>query len=202
MGILIVQENAQCDYLAAPHILRTIKFLRTLAQGIEVINSSFIDDCLEQGERLDIENYKLQDKEKEKQFGIKLQRSIARARENKGRLMWGVPIYCTSQIKSGPDSYRPIAEANGAIFKTYNGRTSTIKVTSPEEDSQGPEPVYLLTSNSKAERDLWPRFEKMARSGNMLPRVVSSDWLLKVAMNQELKFEEKFLAERFFKGKP
>lgn len=201
MGIQIVQETAQCDYLAAPQLLRTIKFLRTLARGPEVINSSFIDDCLEHGERLDPKEYKLKDKEREKSFGVKLEKSIARARENKGRLLWGVPVYCTTMIKSGPDSYKPIAEANGAIFKTYNGRTSTIKVTPPDEDSQGPEPVYLLTSNNKAERALWPRFEKMAKDGNMLPRIVSSDWLLKVAMSQELTFEDKFLAENFFKGK-
>lgn len=116
-------------------------------------------------------------------------------------MLWGVPIYCTTQIKSGPDSYRPVAEANGAIFKTYNGRSSTIKPTKPEEDSQGPEPVYLLSSNSKAERDLWPRFEKMAKDGNMLPRVVSSDWLLKVAMSQEVTFAQKDLAVNFFKGR-
>lgn len=201
MGIMIVQENAPCDYLAAPQILRTIKFLSILAKGPEIINSSFIDDCLEQGKRLDVEGYKLKDKDREKQFGIKLERSIERARKNKGRLLWGVPIYCTTQIKSGPDSYRPIAEANGAIFKTYNGRTSTIKVVSPEEDSQGPEPVYLLSSNSKTERDLWPRFEKMAKNGNMAPRVVPADWLLKVAMNQQVTFEAKDLAENFFKGR-
>lgn len=202
MGIQIVQENAPCDYLAAPQILRTIKFLRTLAKGPEVINSSFIDDCLDQGERPDVEDYKLKDKVKEKQFGINLEKSIVRARQNKGKLLWGVPIYCSTHIKSGSDSYKPIAEANGAIFKTYNGRTSTIKVTRPEEDSQGPEPVYLLTSNSKAERDLWPKFEKMAKDGNMIPRVVSSDWLLKVAMNQQLTFEEKDSAEKFFRNRP
>lgn len=121
---------------------------------------------------------------------------------NKGRLLWGVPIYCTNQIKSGPDSYRSIAEANGAIFKTYNGRSSTIKPTKPEEDSQGPEPVYLLSSNSKGERDMWPRFEKMAKDGNMLPRVVSSDWLLKVAMSQAVTFSQKDLAVNFFKNRP
>lgn len=201
MGIQIVHENAACDYLAAPHMVRTIKFLRALARGPEVINSSFIDACLEAGERLDVNEYKLKDKANEARFGVKLEKSIARARENKGRLLWGVPIYCTKDIKSGAESYRPIAEANGAIFKTYTGRgASTIKPTNPDEDSQGQEPVYLLTSGSKAERELWTRFEKMARDGNMDPRVVSSDWLLQVAMSQELKFDKKYLATRFFKG--
>lgn len=201
MGILIVQDNAQCDYLAAPQILRTVKFLRTLAKGPEVINSSFINDCLEQGERVNVEAYRLKDKEREKSFGVNLEKSLKRARENKGRLLWGVPIYCTALIKGGADSYQPIAEANGAIFKTYNGRTTTIKATRPEDDSQPPEPVYLLTSNSKTEQNLWPKFEQMARDGNMVPRVVASDWLLKVAMSQELAFDDKYLADNFFKHK-
>ncbi|PSR75981.1 hypothetical protein BD289DRAFT_182717 [Coniella lustricola] len=201
MGILIVQDNAQCDYLAAPQILRTIKFLRTLAKGPEVINSSFIDDCLEQGERVDVAAYRLKDKEREKSYGVDLAKSLKRARENKGRLLWGVPLYCTALIRGGADSYQPIAEANGAIFKTYNGRTTTIKATRPEDDSQTPEPVYLLTSNSKSEQNLWPKFEKMARDGNMMPRIVASDWLLKVAMSQELNFDDKYLAVNFFKNK-
>lgn len=202
MGIQIVQEDQPCDYLAAPQILRTIKFLRALAKGPDVIDSKYIDDCLEAGERQDVEDYKLRDKEKEKQFGIKLEDSVKRARNNKGHLMSGVPVYCTTQVKSGFQSYKGIAEANGAIFKTYTGRSVTIKVVRPEEDSQGPEPVYLLTSNSKAERDLWPKFEKMARDGNMVPRVVAPDWLLKVAMSQKLTFDAKTdLAENFYKGK-
>ncbi|KUI69948.1 BRCT-containing protein 1 [Cytospora mali] len=202
MGIQIVQENAPCDYLAAPQMVRTIKFLRVLARGPDVINSSFIDACLEAGERVEVDDYKLKDKASEAKFGIKLEKAISRARANKGRLLWGVAVYCTKDIKSGADSYKPIAEANGAIFKTYTGRgASTIKPTKPDEDSQGPEPVYLLTSNSKAEKDLWPRFEKMARDGNMVPRVVASDWLLHVAMSQELKFDKRFLATNYFKGR-
>lgn len=201
MGIQIVQEDQACNYLAAPTILRTLKFLRALAKAPDVINSKFIDDCLELGERPDVKDYKLQDKEKEKEAGIKLEDSVKNARRNKGRLLWGVPIYCTTQIKKGVHSFKGIAEANGAIFKTYTGRSVTIKVVRPEEDSQGPEPVYLLTSDSKAERDLWPKFEKMARDGNMEPRVVSGEWLLKVAMRQQLTFDKKKdLAVNVFKN--
>lgn len=202
MGILIVQENSPCDYLAAPQMVRTIKFLKVLARGPDIINSSFIDACLEAGERVKVEDYKLADKTNEKKLGIKLEKSIARARENKGRLLWGIPVYCTKDIKGGADSYRPIAEANGAIFKTFTGRgASTIKPTKPDEDAGGQEPVYLLTSNSKAEKDLWPRFEKMVRDGNMEPRIVTADWLLQVAMSQELKFDKKYLATNYFKGR-
>lgn len=200
MGISIVMESQPCEYLAAPCIKRTIKFLTTLARGPTIIDTRFIDDCLEQGEHLDPEDYPLLDKDREKQYGINLQKSVERARQNQGKLLWGVPIYCTLGVKGGTDSYKAVAEANGAIFKTYTGRTTTIKLVDPEEDSQGPEPVYLLSSNSQQEINLWPKWEKMARNGNMKPRVVTSDWLLKVAMAQEVTFkEEKDLAVNFFK---
>lgn len=201
MGIQLVQETNPCDYLAAPQIIRTIKFLRTLSLGPDVINSTFLDKCLEAGERPNVEDFKLKDKVNEAKYGIKIEQSVKKARENKGRLMFGLPIYCTGDIKHGPDSYRPIAEANGAIFKVLKARSaSTIKPTDPEEDEGGQEPVYLLTSNSESERGLWPKFEKMAEKGNMEPRIVAADWLLYVAMRQELEFDEKFLAKNYFKN--
>jgi hypothetical protein len=200
LGIQIVPETRPCDFLAAPHMVRTVKFLQTLARGPEVISSSFIDACLDSGELVDVNDHRLKDKESEKRFGITIERAVARARNNRGRLLWRVPIYCTADIKNGSENYKAIAEANGAIFKIYRARSgTTIKPTTAEEDGgAAPEPVYLLTSASPAERHLWPRFEEMARKGNMEPRVVVSDWLLEVAMKQEVLFDEKYLAADYF----
>ncbi len=61
-----------------------------------------------------------------------------------------------------------------------------------------PDPVYLITGDSLQERSLWPKFEKMARQGNMEPRVVVSDWLLDCAMKQEVVFEDRYLARNFY----
>ncbi|KAK0641200.1 BRCT domain-containing protein [Cercophora newfieldiana] len=200
MGILIVQDNLPCDYLAAPHMVRTKKFLRCLSRGPEVISSMFIDACLEAGKRLDPADYTLKDKENEKKWGIKLSTSVARARANRGRLLQSVPIYCTADIKNGCDNYQTIAEANGAIFKIYRARSgTTIKPTTAEEDGGAPpEPVYLLTSDSAAEKVLWGKFEKMAKDGHMEPRIVAPDWLLDVCMRQELTFHPKLLARNVF----
>lgn len=202
MGIQIVQENQPCEYLAAPYMVRTMKFLRCLARGPEVINSDFITACLESGKVQNPDDYILKDKENEKRFGVSLETAVSRARANRGRLLWGVPVYCTADIKNGVDCYQAIAEANGAIFKVYRARSgTTIKPTKPEEDGDAPpEPVYLLTSQSAAERALWPKFEEMARNGNMEPRVVVSDWLLTVAMKQELTFDPSLLARNWFKN--
>ncbi|KAK4154333.1 BRCT domain-containing protein [Chaetomidium leptoderma] len=194
LGIQIVQENAPCNYLAAPSMVRTMKFLRCLAKGPGVINSSFITACIETGKRPNIKDHLLVDKVNEARFGVGIDKAVNRARANRGRLLWGVPIYCTADIPNGVDAFKNIAEANGAIFKVYRARSgTTIKPTTVEEDDGAePDPVYLLTGASPAEKQLWPRFEEMARKGHMEPRIVMADWLLDVAMRQELTFDPKY----------
>ncbi|KAK1463265.1 BRCA1 C Terminus domain-containing protein [Colletotrichum melonis] len=200
MGIMIVQDDKPCDYLAAPHMVRTVKFLKTLAKGPTVLSSNFIDEALERGEVPDPDDFLLKDEENEAKFGVKLETAVSRARANLGKLLWTVPVYCTNNICNGPESYKAIAEANGAMFKLYRARSgTTIKPTTEEEDGGAPpEPVYLLSSNSADERSLWPKFEEMARKGHMEPRIVAADWLLDVAMKQQVSFDEKYLAKNFF----
>ncbi|KAG7286151.1 hypothetical protein NEMBOFW57_008455 [Staphylotrichum longicolle] len=194
LGIQIVQDNAPCNYLAAPGMVRTMKFLRCLAKGPDVINSTFITACIESGKRPPIKDHRLVDKAAEARFGVNIEKAVNRARANRGRLLWGLPIYCTADIPNGVDAFKNIAEANGAIFKVYRARSgTTIKPTTVEEDGGAePEPVYLLSGASPAERQLWPRFQEMARKGNMEPRIVMADWLLDVAMRQELVFDPKY----------
>ncbi|KAI0026078.1 BRCT domain-containing protein [Xylariomycetidae sp. FL0641] len=199
MGIAVVQDGQACDYLIAPQMVRTVKFLRNLSKGATVLSSTWIEKCLDTKEIPDPEDYILKDKDSEKKFGLKLQTSMQRARANKGKLLWNIPIYCTANIKNGPDSYQAIAEANGAIFMVYAARSgTTIRPTNPEEEDGEPEPVYLLSTAAPEEKKLWKRFEDMARKGNMEPRVVASDWLLDVAMKQELSWDKKYLASNFF----
>lgn len=163
------------------------------------MSSSWIEQCLDDKELLDPQEFILKDKENEERFGINLSTSVQRARKNAGKLLWNIPIYCTSNIKNGPDGYRFIAEANGALFMMYGARSgTTIKPTNPEDDEGGPDPVYLLSNTSPDEKRLWKKFEDMARNGNMEPRIVAADWLLDVVMNQEVMFDEKYLVTNFF----
>ena len=199
MGILVVTDGQPCDFLVAPQLVRTVKFLRNLSKGATIVSSEWIEECLDTKSALPPQDYILKDKENEKKFGLNLQTSVERARKNKGTLLRGVPIYCTVSIKNGTDSYRAIAEANGAIFKVYGPRSgSTIRPTKPEEDEGDPEPVYLLSTTNPDEKKLWKKFEDMAHRGNMEPRVVAADWLLDVVMKQENKFSEKYLVSKFF----
>ncbi|KAI1416620.1 BRCT domain-containing protein [Hypoxylon sp. FL1857] len=199
LGIAVVPDGQACDYLVAPHLVRTVKFLRNLSKGATIVSSSWIEDCLDKKQLLDPQDYILKDEENEQKFGIKLATSVRRARENKGKLLWNIPIYCTNNIKNGPAGYQAIAEANGAIFMMYGTRSgTTIKPTNPEEDEGGPDPVYLLSNTSPEEKKLWNKFETMATNGNMEPRIVAADWLLDVVMNQEVTFDEKYLVTNFF----
>lgn len=184
----------------APSIVRTVKFLCGLARGPTVLSSSFLEEAIESGSLPDPEDYLLKDEIAEEKWDIDLQISSARAKKWKGQLLRGTPIYCTEKIKAGPETYRSIAEANGALFKTYSARSgTTIKPTTAEEDGfKPPEPVYLITTNTPDERPLWPRFRKMAEDGHMEPRVVTTDWLLNVAMAQEMRWDDKYLVENFF----
>ncbi|KAK4199748.1 hypothetical protein QBC40DRAFT_281384 [Triangularia verruculosa] len=195
LGVHLVQDTQPCDYLAAPKVVRTMKFLKCLAKGAEIINTSFLDACLETNKRPDVEDHLLVDEENEKKFNIDLGTAVGRARANKGKLLWNVPIYCTADIKNGVDNFKAIAEANGAIFKIYRARSgTTIKPTTAEEDGgAAPDPVYLLSGTTDGERALWPKFEEMAIRGHCEPRVVNGDWLLDVAMRQELTFDRKYL---------
>ncbi|KAI9151732.1 BRCT-containing protein [Paramyrothecium foliicola] len=201
IGIQIVSENQPCDYLAAPHVVRTVKFLCALARGPTVISSSFIDKALESGKVPEVDDFLLKDTEAEARFNFSLEQSVARAKMVKGKLLWGVAIYCTDKVRNGPNSYQVIAEANSAIFKLYRARSGvTIKPTTAEEDGNlPPEPVYLLSGTSNEEKNLWDKFKDMARKGHMEPRIVAPDWLLDVAMAQKVRFDEKFLVDNFFR---
>ncbi|UKZ76605.1 hypothetical protein TrVFT333_004312 [Trichoderma virens FT-333] len=139
LGIQIVQEGQPCDYLAAPHVVRTVKFLCALARGPTVISSTFIEKTLETGKLQDVDDFILKDTEAESKYDIDLERSVSRAKAHRGKLLRSIPIYCTDKIKNGPESYRAIAEANGAIFMIYRARSgSNIKPTTAEQDNFAP----------------------------------------------------------------
>jgi hypothetical protein len=178
-------------------MVRTQKFLCALASGPVIVSSDFIDTCLSEGEVPEVEDFLLKDKDNEKKFKLKLPDIVARAKANKRSLLRRVPIYCTEQIHNGYKTYQAIVESNGGVFNTYKAKGGpTIKPTDPEDDDGPPEPVYLLTGPRPDERSLWPKFTAMAKAGNMIPRIVNAEWLLDVAMSQQLKWNNSYLADK------
>lgn len=181
--------------MAAPKMVRTRKFLVGLAHGPTVVSDKYIEACIKAGKILDVDDFPLKDLENEKKHAVKLKDAITRAQANKGRLLNAIPIYCTTDIDNGFETYRDIAEVNGATFGVYKGRP-TIKPTKPEDDEGEPEPVYLISSDKRSEQSLYGGFEEMARKGNMEPRIVKVEWLLDVAMSQKVLWDKKYLLKR------
>ena len=190
---MVVTDPNTCTHLAAPAMVRTQKFLCALANGPVIVSADFIDTCLKKGEVPNVNKFLLKDTESEKKFGLKLKDVVARAKANKRTLLRRVPIYCTPEIPNGPETYRSIVEANGGTFALYRGRP-VIKKISPEEDEGPAEPVYLVTGQRPEEKKLWPKFIEMAEAGNMIPRIVLSEWLLDVAMSQKQKWNNSYSA--------
>jgi hypothetical protein len=194
---MVVQESKNCTHLAAPHLVRTRKFLVGLASAPTIISTDFIDACVKvkSGEIPDVDDFVLKDVENEKRYGLKLKDALTRARANKQHLLWKKVIYCTAEIPNGPDTFKDIVNANGGILNIYKGKGGAmIKPTKPEDDIGPPEPAYLLTGLRPEERKLWPKFIEMAEKGNMIPKVVHNEWLLDVAMSQQLKSADDYLA--------
>lgn len=195
LGILVVHDATNCTHLAAPAMVRTQKFLCALANGPIIVSTDYIDTCIQKGALPNVDEFLLKDEDNEKKFKLKLKDVVARAKANKRNLLRRVVIYCTVDIPNGPDTFKAIVESNGGQFHLYRGRGGAqIKPTKPEEDDEEPEPVYLITGPRPEERRLWPKFVEMAENGNMIPRIVHTEWLLDVAMSQQLKWSDKYLA--------
>ncbi|KZF26292.1 BRCT domain-containing protein, partial [Xylona heveae TC161] len=193
LGILIIQDPATCTHLAAPQILRTQKFICSIASGPTVISTDFVDHCLENGELLSPEAFLLNDPEKERLFDFKLKDAISRAKSNKRGLLRGRTIYCTENVHGGFGTYKNIIEANGGhcqLYRARAGATAPLRKAAQGIESNGIEGElaysYLISDPSPEEKRLWNRFEDLARKQGSTPRIVSADWILNVAMSQTL----------------
>lgn len=156
-----------------------------------VISTDFIDACLKADELVDPEKYKLHDKQAEKKLGFSLHESRERAKNNKNQLLQGRCIYCMEDIKGGFDTFKGIVEANGGRCMLWRNRKGTTVPSGRAEseastDVDANHEVYLLTDEGKGNKTLWNRFRDMAEGSRKVPRIVTADWLLEIAMSQQL----------------
>ena len=161
---MVVSDYASCTHLASPRLLRTQKFICALAHAPVVLSTDFVDDCLSENKALNPDNYLLKDAEGEQRMDIKLSDALARAKENRGKLLKGYFVYCTEQVHGGFDTYKSIVEVNGGKCLMYRGRAGTgSTLRAVDEDTDGsdasqPEYVYLVSGTTVEESKLWPKF--------------------------------------------
>ncbi|KAK2760828.1 hypothetical protein FQN54_002067 [Arachnomyces sp. PD_36] len=199
LGILVVQDPARCTHLAAPKIIRTHKFVNALAFTPKIVNSKFVTDCIEKEELLDPDNYPLEDVQTEKKYGFTLAQAEINARQNKNKLLSGKLIYTMEGIRGGFEIYKSIIETNGgqcALFKGRtgmtipSGRAMSESNNSDNGEQDHAEEVYLISGTDTAHSKLWPRFRQVALSSRRVPKIVSLDWILDIAMSQEWRWTD------------
>ncbi len=200
LGVLLVQDPATCTHLAAPHIVRTQKFICALARAPMIISTDFVDQSLTSSELLSPEDFVLKDPESEKRLGFTLKDALTRAKSNKQRLLNDYTIYCTEGIHGGFDTYKSIIEANGGRCMLYraraglvaSSRTSGQDGASERGDHDDPGIVYLISGVSSDETRLWRKFRQMVRESGKTPKIVKTDWMLDIALSQRIQWNKKY----------
>ncbi len=163
---------------------------------------SFVNSCLENNELQSPEEFLMDDPQTEERLGFKLRDALRRAKVNNHRLLAGQTIYCTEGVHGGFDTYKAIIEANGGSCLIYRARSGTVvtsKVASADDDDDDDDAgeeqedfVYLISGATAAEKKLWGKFQQAVRENDMTPRIARTDWMLNLAMSQEMKWDDSF----------
>ncbi|KAJ5632593.1 hypothetical protein N7490_008932 [Penicillium lividum] len=202
LGIMVVQDARRCTHMAAPSILRTTKFVNALAYAPVIVNTEFVTNCLKENKLLDPAEFKLIDKTAESKYRFSLAKATDNAKTNKNKLLRGFRIYCMEDIRGGFEAFKSIVDVNGGECMLFRGRLALTnpprREESDDEDSEietddpGRHDVFLLSSAEPKHARLWPRFRQVAGDIKRAPRIVRVDWLLDMAMSQELKGPEAY----------
>jgi hypothetical protein len=207
LGIFVNDDFKKVDILCAPKVVRTKKFVAAIAAAPLLVSSSFIEQALKRDKIPDPAKFPVEHKDFEKTYGINVYEAIARAKQNKHRLLkdWTI-FYCTPERdpeRSGGNyqSYSDIVVANGGRCQLWKARSTMLHAakrkidTQPEEVSQNlredeGDVLYLISEPKKSMFRLWESFRALAEKHDMKPRIVNSEWLLNVAMAQYVHWNE------------
>lgn len=195
---MVVQDPAACTHLAAPFMVRTQKLVCAIASAPVIISTDFVDSCLDANQLQSPENFLLDDPQTEDRLGFKLRDALDRAKKNKHRLLAGHTMYCTKGVHGGFDTYKAIIETNGGSCSLYQARPGTVSLsiaTSNDNDNKSKgknEFIYLISGTSPEEKKLWGKFKETVLGKDATPRIVKTDWMLDVAMSQEMRWHANY----------
>lgn len=203
IGLYIIEEpkKGNIDLLCAPKVVRTLKFVTALADAPQLVNSEYLDYAIKHGKLPDAKKYPLDGSEFKKQHGIDLSDAVVRAKQNKHRLLKAFTIFCTE--KANFNVYKEIVAANGGTCLKWDNRTTAVTASKrkidaqPKEVSQNLEEdegdvLYLISEAQKSEVKLWSKFRDLAKKHDMVPRIVSTEWLLNVVMAQKVHWKSEW----------
>ncbi|RPA71103.1 BRCT domain-containing protein [Ascobolus immersus RN42] len=191
LGIHLLDDDmtTRPTILAAPKLVRTAKFVCAIAAAPLVVTTKWIEDCLDQNKLLDPSSYLLVDSAGEARLGVSLSSALANAKKNKGLLLKGYGIYVAPHVGAGFDTCKKIVEANGGVCVSFK----TGKRVNAAADA---ERLVLVSSEKEGDKKLWKRFLDMGREDGKKAELVSMEWLLDLAMGQEVVWREENLLGR------
>jgi hypothetical protein len=193
--------------------VRTEKFISALACGPTVVSTSYLESALKSRKLPPVDKHILHNKRFEQERGFKLQEALERARQNKKRLLRDWTIFCTDDVPGGYDTFKGIITANGGTCQKWTGRPTGIRavkrtidetvgdVSENQEEDEG-DVLYLVSSDNKKNVSLWKKFRELAEKNDMIPRIVTTEWILFVAMAQYIHCDPSWeLSEKAVNGK-
>ncbi len=80
----------------------------------------------------------------------------------------------------------------GRASQPARRRVSDEKDEAGRAEGEETEALYLLSGTTPQEKKLWEPFRTMATKQGMLPRIVRQDWILFVAMAQQVVWDEDY----------
>lgn len=161
----------------------------------------YVTECLGQDELLDPDEFALVDRITEKKVGFTLKKTLERAAINKNKLLRDYRICCVETIRGGFDAFKSIVEANGGECTLFRGRVSMndhrrreSNSDSSEEEADHPmkDDMFLISGDEPEHVKVWPRFRQMVLEAGRTPHVVNVNWLLDIAMSQEISWKDEY----------
>jgi hypothetical protein len=196
LGIHLIDAPTTSEFiLCAPRIGRTKKFINAIAFAPTVLSTGYLDHCLEKKELpspTQQAKFRLVDKDAEKKimYGTTLKDALTRAKQNDKKLLKDWQVFCTPKVQGGWETFKDIVEVNGGkclLFRDKMKMTVTRRGGADEsQDGDEMQKLFLVSGESREDKKLWDGFREMAAIARMEPVIVGSEWLLVIAMAQDI----------------
>ncbi|KAF9178690.1 hypothetical protein BGZ51_007583 [Haplosporangium sp. Z 767] len=153
LGIVPTTSVEKCTHLVAKSIARTEKFLVALAQGKVIVHEDWFQSCIDANTILDENDFRIKDTENEEKFGMKLYKSLGKAREQ--RVFENCVFYISPSAQPKVSTLKTLVEAGGgkatALLHTGLGfLNETIGKAEKRKRESGTE---MVSAEKKRKRD-------------------------------------------------
>lgn len=191
-----VPRDNNFQVLVSPQVMRTPNFLAAVAAGATIVRADWLEDMIKMGQQIDTKVYELEDPAAKKNPNANLVAVCERARQKlpQGGMLNGMTVYCTDHVTCGMDKIVDVVERNGGTCVPYRGRE-----TKPPENTRSDLTYNVDASNGiklaanrlflvsvPRDKTLWKKFKAMATDAEYSPAIVTVDWILQVALRQDM----------------